>query len=41
MKLRKKAVFKWLTWIGIIVAGAYIGGDFGILAALVLIFMTR
>ena len=39
--MKKSAVFKWLTWVGLIVAGAYIGGDFGILAALVLIFMTR
>lgn len=39
--MKKKAIVKWLTWVTIIVLGAYIAGDFGILAGLVLIYLTR
>lgn len=32
---------KWLTYVGIVIAGVAIGGDFGLLAALALIYMLQ
>lgn len=36
-----KTIKKWLLYVAIIVLGAAIAGDFGILAGLVLIFMLQ
>ena len=35
------AVKKWLTWVCILVLGTYLGGDFGLLMGLILIYLTR
>jgi hypothetical protein len=38
--MNTKAFKKWLCWVFMIVVGTWIGGDFGLLAALVLIYLT-
>lgn len=38
---KKSVVKKWLLYVGIIVLGATIGGDFGMAAGLLLIFMLH
>ena len=38
--MNSKAFKKWLVWVLMIVVGVAIGGDFGLLAALVLIYLT-
>lgn len=35
------AVKKWLVWCAMIICGTAIGGDFGLLAAIILIYLTR
>lgn len=37
----KTKIKKWLLYVAIIVLGSAIGGDFGLLAGLVLIFMLQ
>lgn len=39
--MKNKQLAKWCSYVAIIIAGVAIGGDFGLLAAIALIYMLQ